>query len=188
MTLVGGVPQQSPYRPLTVALLPVALDANDPITKRGAVPDMAVQHQMPLAPDTPAAPRAPELPKTAVDLPVPFDSYISMDEVDVRAEPANDVPLVYPMAAYMQHMRGTVQIRLFISDQGRLDRVDLVGASPKGYFEKSALDAVLQLHFHPAIKNGRPVRSQKLIEVVFNPDPNPATAQSITPNSSAAER
>ena len=104
-----------------------------------------------------------------MDLPVPFDSYLSENEVDKRAEPANDVALSYPVAAYVRRIAGVVRLNLFISEEGKLDRVELIDASPKGIFENEALATVSKLHFYPATRYGRPVKSQKTIEVVFDP-------------------
>jgi len=56
--------------------------------------------------------------------------------------------------------------------EGKLDRVELLDATPKGIFENEALATVSKLYFYPATRYGRPVKSQKTIEVVF--DPNPA--------------
>ena len=184
VTFVGGAPQAIPHRPLVVDLHHIS-PANlgpltDPLTTPETVPDMVVENPLPQTP-SPAAKeieRPPQIPKQAVDLPVPFDGYLSMDDVDVRAEPANDVPLSYPAAAYARRIAGTVRLKLFISEQGKLDRVELIDATPKGIFENEALATVSKLYFHPATRYGRPVKSQKTIEVVF--DPNPALDQGRT--------
>ena len=133
-------------------------------------PDVAVENLLPQSPNPiKATERPPATTKQAVDLPVPFDRYHSIDEVDIRAEPANDVPLSYPVAAYVRRIGGVVKLNLFINENGKLDRVELIDASPKGVFEKDAIDTVSKLHFHPATRYGRPVKSQKTIEVVFDP-------------------
>jgi len=69
----------------------------------------------------------------------------------------------------MNRLRGTVRMRIFISSDGRVDRAEVVDATPKGRFEQSALEAVQRTRFRPARKDGRPVPSQKLIEVEFDP-------------------
>ena len=181
VTFVGGTQQIHPHRPLVVDIQRIP-ESTDPLTNSAiapkTAPDIAVENPLPQAP-TPDTSKnlehLPALPKTAVDLPVPFESYLNINEVDVRAEPINDVPLPYPMAAFMRHIPGVVKLNLFINEQGKLDRIDLVGASPKGYFEQAAIDAVSKLYFQPATRYGRPVKSQKTIEVIF--DPNPALDQ-----------
>ena len=89
--------------------------------------------------------------------------------MDERATPVEVAPLVYPEIAYMNRLRGTVRMRLFISADGRVDRAEVVEAMPKGRFEEAAIDAVQRTRFKPARKDGRPVPSQKLIEVEFDP-------------------
>jgi len=69
----------------------------------------------------------------------------------------------------MWKLRGTVRLRLYISERGTVDRAQVVYAHPPGEFEEAALEAVRKLVYDPAIKNGRPVKSQKLIEVTFDP-------------------
>ncbi len=194
VTLVGGAPQIRAHRPLVVELQHIPPDAAGPLTRPEIAPDTAAEFRAdnPL-PQTPTAEAIKEIappapPKTAVDLPVPFDGYLNMNEVDVRAEPINDVPLVYPMAAFARHISGVVQLNLFINEHGKLDRIDLVGASPKGLFEQAAIDAVSKLYFQPATRYGRAVKSQKTIEVVFDPTPDTLKPNPPTPTPSATEK
>jgi protein TonB len=60
-------------------------------------------------------------------------------------------------------------MRIYISHDGRVDKADVLAASPRGHFEEAALDAVQRTRFRPARKDGRPVPSHKLIEVEFDP-------------------
>ena len=95
--------------------------------------------------------------------------YFKSSEVDERATPVEMAALVYPEVAYMNRLRGTVRMRIFISSDGRVDRAEVVEAQPKGRFEEAAIDAVQRTRFRPARKDGRAVPSQKLIEVEFDP-------------------
>jgi protein TonB len=95
--------------------------------------------------------------------------YWKSSEVDERATPVEMAALVYPEVAYMNRLRGTVRMRIYVSGEGRVERAEIVEASPKGHFEKAAIDAVQRTRFRPARKDGRPVASQKLIEVEFDP-------------------
>ena len=58
---------------------------------------------------------------------------------------------------------------MFISEHGAVDGAEVVLAKPAGEFEEAALDAIRRMTYEPAVKNGRPVKSQKLIEVTFDP-------------------
>lgn len=193
VTVVGGAAPLHPHRPLVVDIQQIPPLVTEPLTHPPEVPetapDVAVENPLPQTPNpVQEIERAPVTAKQAVDLPVPLDRYLSIDEVDIRAEPANDAPLSYPVAAYVRRIPGVVRLTLFISETGKLDRVDLIDASPKGVFEKDAIDTVSKLHFHPATRYGRPVKSQKTIEVVFDPSPNPAMPGTTTPTPSAAEK
>jgi protein TonB len=108
-------------------------------------------------------------PPAVVELPFPFDAYYSASEVDVRAQPANDVALVYPWVEYKLRVSGVVQLTLLINERGGLDKVTVIDAKPPGVFEDAALEAVNKLQFTPALKNGQPVKSRKTIDVVFDP-------------------
>ncbi|OGA41540.1 MAG: hypothetical protein A3G24_16070 [Betaproteobacteria bacterium RIFCSPLOWO2_12_FULL_62_13] len=106
--------------------------------------------------------------ETTPQVNVPPDKYFTLREVDVRPEQINEVDLLYPRRAYALRTKGEVILRIFISDEGTIDEVSILDASPPGVFEEAALEAVLALRFKPAQKYGRNVKSQKTIEVVFD--------------------
>ena len=62
-----------------------------------------------------------------------------------------------------------MRLNIYISEDGAIDRVEVVEAAPPGIFEEAALTATNALRFSPATKWGRPVKSRKTIEVVFDP-------------------
>ena len=96
--------------------------------------------------------------------------YYRRREVDVQAIPVSSVPLVYPELAYVSKLRGTVRARVFISEEGVVESVQVVEVKPRrGIFEEAALEALRQVRYQPAEISGVRVKSQKLIEVKFNP-------------------
>ena len=97
------------------------------------------------------------------------EQYYTSREVDVRAEPLNDVQLVYPQLAYQKRMKGKVTLQIFINERGAIDQLLVVSAEPGGIFEEAALAATQALQFSAALKNGRMVKSQKFVEIVFDP-------------------
>jgi protein TonB len=117
-------------------------------------------------PEAPPPAVAPEAPLTT-DL--PLDKYFTARELDVRAEPTNQVDLVYPVRAYEMRMHGRVVVRILINEEGAVDEVSVLEATPPGIFEEAALAATQALQFRPAQKYGRNVKSQKTIEVTFDP-------------------
>lgn len=105
------------------------------------------------------------------------ERYFTAREVDTPARPRTTPPLVYPEDALIWKLRGVVRLRVFISELGAVDSVRVVRAEPAGEFEEAAIAAAQRLVYDPAIKNGRAVKSQKLIEVTFDPyeaPPEPA--------------
>ena len=107
--------------------------------------------------------------KAAVQLDLPLDKYFTAREVDVRASQINEVVLIYPQRAYEMRLQGKVVLRIFINENGGTDMISVLAAMPPGVFEEVVLTAARELEFSPAIKNGRNVKSQKTIEVVFDP-------------------
>ena len=109
------------------------------------------------------------MPVTGPDLMFKPEQYYTSREVDVRAEPLNDVQLVYPQLAYQRRTKGKVTLQIFINERGAIDQLRVVSAEPGGIFEEAALAATQALQFSAALKNGRKVKSQKFVEIVFDP-------------------
>ena len=125
---------------------------------------------------------------SALHASVPSGSYLGIRDVDVRADPLNEVLLHYPSGAYIRRISGVVRFKLFISVEGELDRAEQLAAEPPGIFEQSAWNAVKQLKFRPALKYGMPVKSEKTIDVVFDPYQGPSTPTEKQPDPSVVEK
>ena len=108
-------------------------------------------------------------PVAGPELLITPDSYYAARELDVLAQPLNEVDLVYPQLAYQMRTRGKVTLRILINERGGIDRVSVLDSEPRGTFEEAALTAIWAVQFSPAKKNGRSVKSQKTIEVTFDP-------------------
>lgn len=139
--------------------------AEQPADAPPTAPPAAVPEEQPRQEPQPHA----AVPDKPVGLEVPFDKYFTARELDIRAEQINDVDLVYPQRAYAMRTRGRVVLRLYINERGAIDHIAVLDAAPPGVFEESALTAARALQFKPAVKMGRDVKSQKTIEVVFDP-------------------
>ncbi|MGH8720662.1 MAG: energy transducer TonB, partial [Burkholderiales bacterium] len=80
------------------------------------------------------------------------------------------VPLLIPEYAYHSRLMGRVRARVFIGADGSVDKVAILDAAPvRGLFEEPAVAALRKMRYRPARIEGRPVRSQKVVEVVFDP-------------------
>lgn len=159
-------------RPLQVEILKQA-PASEPAAVVAPASDIAVPAGSARQPASDAnAPRAGNVSTARVagpDLGLAPDHYYNAREVDVRAEPVNEVALVYPQLAYQNRVRGVVLLKILISERGAIDDMSVVESEPKGTFEAAALNAALATRFSPAIRNGRTVKSQKMLEIRFDP-------------------
>jgi protein TonB len=130
--------------------------------------------QPPLSMLAPEGPRdaLPDTPlhedRTALPL---LDYYYSSREVDEPAKAVGDALLVYPREALELRVSGEVKLRLFIDEFGALVRSEVVGADPPGIFEEAALQALSGMRFSPARKGEQTVRSQRTVQITFDPDP-----------------
>lgn len=160
--------------PLRVELLRTPATEPSPLTTKSvtesaveAVPELPQPNaQQQPAVETSATAPAADIPRLAN---LPLDIYYASREVDVRAEPLNEAPLVYPLVPFRNKVPGYVRLNIFVNEHGDIDRINILEASPPGLFEDAALKAVNELRFSPALKNGIPVKNRKTIEIRFDP-------------------
>lgn len=88
-------------------------------------------------------------------------------QVDVHARAVGSIVPEYPEQARRRHQEGTLKLMLKIDDLGRVQDAEVVEADPPGIFDEAALEAFGKARFQPAMKDGRPVRYQAYIRVVF---------------------
>lgn len=133
-------------------------------------PSRTAHSGKPLSPEvhTPEDGLSHESVRSGSTIPVP-DLYFTRSQVDVPATPLERTPLIYPAEAYIWKLAGRVQARVFINESGEIDQVSIVHAHPPGIFEEAALAALWQIRYKPALIGGIPVRSQRLVEVGFDP-------------------
>lgn len=112
---------------------------------------------------SPAAPTAVAALTSSVDL-----IYYGARDVDVHPRALREVVPDYPADADHQQLSGRVRLELKLEADGRVSDIEVVSANPPGVFNESALKAFRHARFSPAQKNGRPVRAQVLIEVVYD--------------------
>ena len=138
------------------------------------VESVARDDQPPLSMLAPEEPREvlPDAPlqedRTALPL---LDYYYTSREVDEPAKAVGDALLVYPREALQLGMSGVVKFRLYIDEIGTLVRSEVVSADPPGIFEEAALQALRGMRFSPARKGEQAVRSQRTVQITFDPDP-----------------
>lgn len=105
------------------------------------------------------------------ELPLPPEvEYLTPDMLDKRAELLGELPLEYPTAGAIGVGRGIIVLRVLIEETGDVGSVQVVSANADELYAELARQAFLAARFTPAIKDGRPVKSQKTVEVNFSPD------------------
>jgi protein TonB len=164
----------------------LALEARIVPAAESAAPATAARQEAPEAP-APVAPARPPEPldpqrraagKPGAALPL---RYLSSREVDTPAQLLERPQLLYPEVAYLLGIPGTVRLRVFIGEDGRVDSVEIVAAQPPGYFEEAAIAAGRALRYAPARASGAAVRSQRLIDVQFDPRDERSAPQAAAP-------
>jgi TonB family protein len=106
----------------------------------------------------------PSVPRTAMPA---ASGYRRAGELDSPPAALQSIDIEYPESA--GSVEGTVVLRLLISATGGVDEVAVLGASPPGYFEASALAAFGKARFSPGHLLGVAVQSQLFFEVGYTP-------------------
>lgn len=110
-------------------------------------------------------------PESTLTLPVDPQSIRTRDEeppVPLDPEPA----VVYPVALFQQRITGTVLLRLFVDEAGRLTADSTRIQESSGYpaLDSAALAAAPALRYAPALRNGVPVATLFIQPIRFRPD------------------
>jgi len=93
------------------------------------------------------------------------------DEPPVALDPES--PVRYPMALYQQRISGSVLLRLFVDENGKVAPESTSVQESSGYpaLDSAALVAAPKLHYAPALRNGIPVATVFIQPIHFrHPD------------------
>jgi protein TonB len=88
-------------------------------------------------------------------------------KLDVRPQIRTHVIPEYPKDL-PAGVRGRVVLELYIAPDGKLDRVRVSRAEPRGRFEQAAVKAFSAARFAPGMRKGKAVHCLVRIEVAFN--------------------
>ena len=92
---------------------------------------------------------------------------------DRDPEPIERIKPTYPPDALSRGDQGYVTVSVEIDAQGLPTDVGLSRSSGHDALDQSALDAVRQWRFRPAIRLGKPVASRLEVPILFKPDAPP---------------
>lgn len=109
------------------------------------------------------------LPTTPVT-PIPTLSrpdFYRVGEVDREPLSTTRMEPVYPFLARRRGIEGSVNIRFFVTRQGRVEGVEIIKAEPPGYFEKAVRETVSGWRFQPGMVDGTQVKTLVETTIVF---------------------
>jgi protein TonB len=95
-----------------------------------------------------------------------FESY----ELDQAPQPIVRVPPAYPYSARERGTEGAVQVKMLVTTEGTVGRVEILDARPEGIFEDAVRRALPQWTFRPGEVQGRPVTAWVVTTIRFNLD------------------
>ncbi|MFN7183476.1 MAG: TonB family protein, partial [Thermomonas haemolytica] len=84
--------------------------------------------------------------------------------------PLSTPPPRYPPEALRMGIGGTVKVRVTVTPDGRVDRLELAETSGNRYLDRAALETVRRWTFRPAMRNGQPVQAEVVVPIQFDPN------------------
>ena len=159
-------------RPTTVPRLAPSIETDEALAVD--VPESEPKEEPEAAPIaeppavSPIAPSPPEsaMPRLEIPVAVDFNYYTSL-ELDQMPEGK------IPEPALPAELSGKIKFQVKIEEDGRVSDVEVMATDPPGIFEEAALEVAAEAlrgtRFTPGIKNGRPVRSRAIYELIINP-------------------
>ena len=121
---------------------------------------------------------SPARPKVSVPLARPGEGaklaalgsapvYYTAKQLDLKATPLEMKTRVQTPDNFPLGRIATVKLRLFINEQGGVDDYQILAADQLP--SRTLLHDVREIRFRPAERAGRPVKSQKVVEISFIP-------------------
>ena len=122
---------------------------------------------------TPAAPDAPrlEIPAPPLQLsrgPSMGNLVFLGSDLDEPPRAVVRTPPPYPYRARQRRVNGTVRVKLLVNANGSISDVEILEASPEGYFEDAVLRTVPSWRFEPGHIAGEAVASWVVTTVRFD--------------------
>ena len=108
-------------------------------------------------------PKAPVTPIPTLSRP----DFYRVGEVDREPMSTTRMEPVYPFLARRRGIDGSVNIRFFVTRQGRVEGVEIIKAEPPGYFEKAVRDTVSGWRFQPGMVDGAKIKTLVETTIVF---------------------
>jgi protein TonB len=110
----------------------------------------------------PASPPVADTPSVAAP-PAPSVTYHGSIGLNPPPRPLTDIEQLVPESAGARG--GTVVLRMYINEQGGVDKAEVLQSSPAGLFDATAVEAASRARFSPGYLGGVPVKSQVTYEI-----------------------
>ncbi|HQS58183.1 MAG: hypothetical protein B7Y56_04460 [Gallionellales bacterium 35-53-114] len=108
-------------------------------------------------------------PAPVIESAVPEGEYYYLyNEVEKRSDFVDSTPLADIEKIISFNFEVKIKVRVLINETGRVDSVSVLEAEPTFLYNEAAINALLKSRFSPAEKNGRQVKSQKILEIKFD--------------------
>lgn len=161
-------PSSLPKAAVNPLPLPAARDASSPVAD---APKPASAPSANLPPGTASMPLSEladgEGPENSAGMQFGLDFYYAARQLDVLALEQAPIQLLEPYGLSLDDV--DITLRVYINETGGVDAVQVASARPAGA-EQPLLPFFQQARFYPAIRQGRPVKSYKVIHIGLEPD------------------
>ncbi|MBN2809282.1 MAG: TonB family protein [Deltaproteobacteria bacterium] len=108
----------------------------------------------------------PATPLPAVPVLARPDFY-RVGELDRQPLSTTRMEPVYPFLARRRGIEGSVQVRFFVTPEGRVEGLQIIRAEPPGYFEKAVRETLVKWRFQPGQVAGSKVKTLVETTIVF---------------------
>ena len=96
-----------------------------------------------------------------------LSQYYTASEVDHRAIALEEPPLYNPLHGPEPGFTARVVLLVLVNENGGVDGVATLESRYRGPYDAIARAAFSSIRYSPATKDGKPVKSQKVIEVIY---------------------
>src|SRR4051812_19559804 len=157
-----------PGRAMRPPVPPSASGTREPSALRRGLPDEARFGKRYLGGGTARPGNLPDGRDAYVELDMKLlNQYYTAREVDQRAVALEEPPLFNPLHGPQSGSTARVVLLVLINEHGAVDAVATLESRYKGEYDAIARKAFGSVPFSPALKDGKPVKSQKIIEVIY---------------------
>lgn len=147
--------------------LPTPLPAGSDGNASGMDPDAEVPPARPRDSSIAPPPLAPTATGPAPAMPTPQPQASAGN--DSLPQPIHSPAPRYPRAAQRRGESGTVLLRVYVTADGQVDRIELLQSSHSRILDRAASDAIGRWRFRPAMRAGQAVPGNVMVPITFEP-------------------